>query len=466
MSRSWRAVVVIACLLTPGRVDADVFLRWDQTDVPSQEHLGLAALVVPATNVRAVQNAIAQGFSVYAEVDAAALPTFAPSERLAGVVVAGEVSAEQLAALRKRLGRGDARVLAIRKYGVWPHIRSNVVTTRDNVLQVGSRTAQPWLDHNVALVRASVSAGASATPVLSYRWQPSTASEAEYGPALEDYLVAIAEVGSFGGDLVLPVHERLQKALLLGKPAARAWWAEIRRYIEFYSLNLPARYRRTANIGVVTADSARALEITRLLIRHNLPFEFIAPDRLTPAELKPMRLLIVAEPPAAAHVAALAEFARQGGALMVAVPAEGTFPWRAGAATVKTDDRAAYPFGEGRVVELLKRIADPNVFALEARDLLGRERRIIDLWNGITVLAAPYEDPDRNAALVALVNYAHDPESVQIRVPGTYSVVEYESPEEKPALLPYTHRNGYTEFVLPALRVGGRVFLSKQAGLE
>jgi hypothetical protein len=133
---------------------------------------------------------------------------------------------------------------------------------------------------------------------------------------------------------------------------------------------------------------------------------------------------------------------------------------------LKTDDRASYQFGEGRVVELLKRVADPNRFALEVRDVLGRERRVIDLWNGITVLAAPYEEPGGTTVLVTLVNYAHDPESVQVRVPGAYSIVEFEAPEAEPALLPYTSRDGYTEFVLPALRVGGRVFLSRQAGSE
>jgi hypothetical protein len=50
---------------------------------------------------------------------------------------------------------------------------------------------------------------------------------------------------------------------------------------------------------------------------------------------------------------------------------------------------------------------------------------------------------------------------VQLRIRGTFSQVSCESPEEAPALLPYQHRNGYTEFVLPALRTGARVFLSR-----
>ena len=462
-----QAVLVIVWLFTAARAGADVLVRWDQNDVPSRDNLGVAALLVPAGNATAVHNAVAQGFNVYIEVEASALPGFtAPSERLAGVVVRGQASAEQLAALRGRLTRSGGRVRATEQKGTWPHIRSNVVTTRDGVLQVAGRTAQPWLEHNVAVMRMAHRNESEPRPLLSYRWEPRTSSEAEHGPALEDYLVAIAEAGSFGGDLVLPLHEQVQKALLLGKPAARRWWGEIRRYIEFYSWNSPERYRRIANIGIVTADPMRSFEEAKLLARHNLPFEVIAPDRLEPATLAAMRLLIVPQPSPSPQLGVLAEFARKGGTLVIAAASDATYPWRAAAPLKKTDDRATYQFGEGRVVEVLKRIADPNMFALEVRDVLGRERRVIDIWNGITVLAAPYAEGDGKSVLVTVVNYAHDAESVQLRIPGTYSVVEYESPEEEPALLPYTHRNGYTEFVLPALRVGGRVFLSRQAGLD
>jgi len=92
---------------------------------------------------------------------------------------------------------------------------------------------------------------------------------------------------------------------------------------------------------------------------------------------------------------------------------------------------------------------------------VGREHRVIDIWNGIMVLTASYEAPDRKSVLVTVLNYAHQPLPVQLRVQGTFAVVHYESPEEPAALLPHAHRDGYTEFVLPALRVGGRVFLSQ-----
>ncbi len=49
---------------------------------------------------------------------------------------------------------------------------------------------------------------------------------------------------------------------------------------------------------------------------------------------------------------------------------------------------------------------------------------------------------------------------VQLRVKGTFSQVHYESPDEPPVLLPFEHRNGFTELVLPALRVGARIFFT------
>ena len=64
-------------------------------------------------------------------------------------------------------------------------------------------------------------------------------------------------------------------------------------------------------------------------------------------------------------------------------------------------------------------------------------------------------------ALLTVLNYAHQPLPVQLRIAGTYSQVQYESPEEDATLLPHQHRDGYTEFVLPALRIGGRVFLTR-----
>jgi hypothetical protein len=427
LTLSRRSLAVLLLFFLPVSSYAEVLVRWDQEQVPSRESLGISALVVPAKNSRAVENSLVQGYRVYLEVEAAAVPGFtSPFDRLAGIVVRGPVSPSQLSQLRQRLGSSGTRVLALEERGKWPHIRSNWVTKRNEVLQVSSRTAQPWIEQNAALVRIAQASQPGSAPLLTYPWRPITLSDVDEGPRLEDYLVAIADAGSVGADLVLPMHERFQRNLLLGKPDARRWWKEIRSYIDFYSWDLPNRYRPLANIAIVTADPMASFEVMNLLARHNLPFEIIAPERL--ATLTLFNVVIVLNQPQGAQAGVLAEFAKNG----------------------------------GRVVERLNGVADPNAFALEIRRMLGRERRVIDVWNGITVLAAPYQEPDGRSVLVTALNYAYEPLPVQMRVRGIFPVVQYESPEEGTALLPHRHIAGYTEFLLPALRIGARVFLSQE----
>jgi hypothetical protein len=408
-------------------VQAEILVRWDQSQVPSPQSLGISTLVVPAQDPDAVRSAFAQGYRLYLEVDVSALASFAPpTPALAGVIVKGAPSPLALRQFRQRLVARGIRVFTIEAGGKWPHIRSNWVTKNNEVLQVTGRSAQPWIESNAALVRIVQASQPHSVPMLAYPWTPNTLSETNEGPALENYLVAIAEAGSFGADLLLPLHERFQKRLLLAQPEARAEWAEIRRSMEFYSWSLPGRYRPLANIGVVTANPTQWFEVMNLLMRHNLPFELVAPAELPTRGLGGLKLLIVLDEPDRAQRDVLAEFSRGGGA-----------------------------------VKRIEGPVDPNRFALEVRQLLGREHRVVDIWNGISVLAAPYAEPIGTGALLTVLNYAHQPLPVQLRIAGTYTQVQYESPEEEATLVPHQHRDGYTEFVLPALRIGGRVFLTR-----
>jgi hypothetical protein len=404
---------------------AEVLVRWTLDDVPSPQVLGVPALVVPAKNGASVREALAQGYRVYLEVDAGGLAKLTlPKLALAGVVVRGSAAGAQVSALEQRLAQLNVRVFVVDERGKWPHIRSNWVTKNNEVLQVAGRSAQPWIETNAALIRIARAANRDRAPVLSYAWTPLTASDADEGPALENYLVAIAEAGSFGADLVLPLHERFQRRLLLGQPEARRDWNEIRRSLDFYAGNVVARYEPLASIGIVTGAPMIWFEAMNLLARHNVPFEVIAPSQLARR---------VAVPP------------------LVIVPDEGE---QIGAGTLAEWEK------KGTVVKGVKEVGDPNKFALEMRQLLGRDRRLIDIWNGITVLAGPYREPGGTSILVTMVNYAHQALPVQLRVAGSFSQVHFESPDEPPALLPHEHRDAHTEFVVPALRVGGRIFLT------
>jgi hypothetical protein len=217
------------------------------------------------------------------------------------------------------------------------------------------------------------------------------------------------------------VHERFAKELLLGNPTARAEWKEIRRYLEFYAENLPSRYRPIADVAVVTPDPAKSFEVMNLLARHNVPFALVDPARATPELLKRFEFVVAAGTPAESP--ALADVRRRGGSVLAAKP------------------------------------SDPNGFALEVRRQIGPDKRTVDIWNGITVIAAPYAEPEGKGLLVTLVNYAAQPLPVQVRVRGAFSRAYYESPEQEATLLPVERRGGQTELTIPALRIGGRVFL-------
>ncbi len=468
---------VAVSLFRGGDLQADVLVRWDRNQIPSPASLAVGSVVIPSANAVAVRSALDQGYRVYLELEGAALPRSAASaEGIAGVVVRGNASPKQLALLKRRLPP-RARIITLDERGKWPHIRTNWVTRDNDVLQVSGRSAQPWIENNAALLRigqaallpaSDVAPDGRAAPWISYPWQPITLAEIDDGPQLENYLVAIAEAGLFGGNLILPLHARFQQSLLLGLPQARAGWDRIRRHIEFYSWNLPGRYRPVANIGVLAVDAMTGFEVLNLLARHNLPFEVIAPSRLSPSSLGALDLVLALEPPTAAQLEVLAAFASKGGTVVLdgiasaTAPKAPARPWTGLTPVLRTDDRVSYQLGAGRVVEVLNGIGDPNLFAFEIRQLLGPEHRVLDIWNGITVIAAPYRDPGGRSVLVSVLNYAHQPLPVQLRIAGTFSPVQYESPEEPPALLPYQHRDGYTEVVLPALSIGGRLFFNQR----
>ncbi len=456
-----RRVLPLVLVLTwaAATARAEVLVRWDLDQVPARESLGIMTLVVPASKPAVVEQAIGKAFRVLLDVDAASLPPPAAlPEAVIGFVVRGDATAQQLAELRGRLRAPGARVLHVEDRGLWPHVRLNWVSMQNNVLQVTSRTAQPWVESNAVFARAAESAG-GAPPVLAYAWEPITLADEDQGPATEDYLVAIAEAGSFGADLVLPLHEGFQRDLIHGKPAARARWQEMRRYLEFYGWDLPRQYRRISNIGVITASPAESIEVLRLLTRHNLPFELLPASAVRGDRLKAFAMVVALDPLEASALAPLAAFVSGGGTLVLNEPARQ--PRWDGATRVLEDERHVIDrLGDGRVVTLREPILNPDEFAKDVREMLGPGRRIVDVWNGITVLIAPYEDPGDGTVLVTALNYAHVEQPVQVRVRGTFAYGYYESPESAPALLPLRHREGDTEFVVPALRVGGRVFLS------
>jgi hypothetical protein len=418
----------LAVLALSRAAGAEVLIRWDLSSVPSPQALGISTLVLPAAQEQGIKQALAQGYRVFVEIDAAKAAAFSPIEGIAGVIVKGTIAAD----LREQLAQRAKVVRVADDRGKWPHIRTNWVTRNNDVLQVTNRSSQPWLENNAALIAiAAERLPEGERTLLTYTWQPVTVADLDRGPRLDNYLIAIAEAGSFGADLLLPLHERFERALLAGAPDDRAEWTELRRSIDFYAWNVSLPRQAIANVAVVTGDPMRDFELLNLLARHNLPFVVMPPAKVTSERLAGIELLIVLDELDQAAKQRVQEFAAS---------AKGR--------TSKVVERAGVP-------------ADPNTSALQMRQLLGADRRVVDIWNGITVLVAPYSRPESGDVVLTVVNYAAQPLPVQIRLRGSFSEVQYEAPGEQIMRLPFEVRNGGTEFVLPAVRVGARVFLKR-----
>lgn len=420
-------VLALGFVLLAAPVRAEVLVRWDQPRVPDRAALGIESLVIPIEQIDAIQDAARKGYRVFVDVDGSrsGRRTIPPAAR-GGVVVRGEVSDAQMRRMRADLPDPAARVIVLEERGKWPHVRLNEMTSRDGVLQISSRTAQPWLEHNHALVRIAGLTGDSSR-ALSHAWTRRTPSGQTNEPSLDDYLLAIAEAGSAGVSLVLRLHPNLQDALLRGLPDARREWRAIREAIVFESW-VPAGYAAMADVAVVVRDPWAFYEPLNLLARHNVAVRLLSPDGLPGDALAP--LVIVVDPPGPPVLAAL----------------------------------EAHKAGDGEVMHLDEPVVDPNAFALDVRNRLGPERRSVDVWNGITVLLTSWRDEADGTMVVRVVNYAHLPRPVQLRIRGSFSRVHLEVPGEEPRLIPFVHRGSAAEVVIPSVRAGARLFLTTPAG--
>jgi hypothetical protein len=211
---SYARILFLLLLVQPAPVQGEVLVRWDLDQVPARESLGVSTLLIRVDRTAAIEDALAKGYRVYVELDSGTPAKLPALERLSGVVVSGSASPKQLAGLKQRLAIPPAHIRSTEDRGKWPHVRLNWVTSEDDVLQVSSRTSQPWLENNGALIRIAQTERHGVAPLLAYPWTPITISDVHQGPALENYLVAIAEAGSFGSDLVLLAAPRDHAAIV------------------------------------------------------------------------------------------------------------------------------------------------------------------------------------------------------------------------------------------------------------
>lgn len=459
-------IALLAALVAPISA-AKVYLRWTQSPLPPAKALGTNELVIPwneSANALLTE-AKKQGYQAYLEVGAAQIGdavNAAVKANAAGVILRGEAAehdalAEKAKEVRK--AHPKLKVLVMDAHGKQPEMRGWLVFKKDGILQVSSPTSQPWLDTNLAAIRYDRGFEAGA-PLYSFTWDDSDPLVKELGPKPLDYALAIAEAGAYHADLVLPVHDAQQKGLSGGSKDALAAWDRVKRYLEFYHANDGSGDAAAqARVCVLTEDFETSFESLNLMARHNIPFRVMKSSEAKIKDLTECDVVIAFAQPGKDLTAALNEFATKGG-VVITVKLQGPFPWESAGQSTDNGPSTTYSIGKGRVIALKDAVIDPETFAQDVRRLTVKANVPVSLWNSLTTLVAAYPGTKAGQTTVEVVNYDEESTEVQLQVKGTFHSATYETPEKGHSeKLKTSEVNGFTQFVVPDLVVGGRVKL-------
>jgi hypothetical protein len=446
-----------------------VWIRWTEPALPAKTLLAHGLAIPLGAAPALVESARKQGYRVYTAVTLGQESAAAKSSSAMGIsgiiLEAGDSEQEKAERTARdlRLAYPNLTVLTPDPSAKQPAMMGSTVTTQRGILQISSATEQPWIDSNLALVGFDRAFRPIQTPLIDFKWELSDVLQQQQGPSTEDYLLAVAEAGALHSDLILNLHPNLEKALVSGSDEGWTVWERIAKYVEFYLREGERPVAFQANVGVVTDNYDTSYEAMNLMARHNIPFRVLSPSHLTLQGLQGLDLIVVFAQPDEAAIRQVAGFVNGGGTAIL-VSLHGSFPWQSSGARQVSGESVIYTMGKGKVIELAEGIADVGTFSKDVRRLLGKEKLTISLWNASTIVAIPYKFPGASAATVELVNYSADPMPVQVRIKGTYSVVRYETPEQGCCeVLTPTHQDGFTQFNVSWLRIGGRVHLGAVA---
>jgi len=443
-------------------------VQWNDATLPPASSLGVKEIVVAwedASSSVLLATARKQGYRVYVKTplkQATSAAKGCAEKRCAGIILkvpeSENAEAEKsVASLRSAYPK--LRVLVLSPTGKQPKIRGSFVIKRNSVLEVSSPTAQPWIDTNLAFIKIEQRSRRPQVPLYTFSWSD---QGSQTTPTADDYSLAVAEAGAFHADLVLQLDEHLQQGLNRHDGDAWALWNQVRSTLTFSADASRGGLEPAANVAVIVDQLDPSDEVANLLGRHNIPFQvFVAADLKT-EELKGFNIVIVFAKPDAETVERIKNLAA-GGATVVAVDAHGKYSWQSSQPVQINEHTTSYPVGNGKVLELAEPVSDPETFAQDIRRLLGKRNALLSLWNGLTTIAVPYKDRRARMTRLELVNYAGEPLRLQVQVKGSFTTIRYETPEHGccESLEPVRH-DGFTEFMIPEIRIAGRVHLESQ----
>lgn len=467
--RTWRAtglLLVLVAMLASGSL-GKVYVRWTQSTVPPAKVLGVSDLVIEWGDGTKglVEAAKKQGYHLYVEATLEQTESVADTgekEGIAGVILKGGASeANQLEekASQMRLAHPKWRILVLSAGGKQPEMRGWLVFKKNGILQVSSPTSQPWLDANLAMVRHVQAFETGQAPLYTFSWDLSDPLVKENGPNAGDYSLAVAEAGAYHADLLMEVHERQQKGLASGEKKTVADWNQVKRIIEFYERGEQDGVKASARVGVLTDEYEPSYEALNLMGRHNIPYRVLHSSEVKAQDLEGFDVVVAFAALRKGLAEEIRAFAERGGvAVLVNLP--GTYPWSSSAAAKTSVHSVSYTVGKGRVIELGEAVTDPDTFAQDVRRLMVKQNIPVSLWNSLTTLVVAYPGEKNGETIVELVNYDEEETQVQVQVKGKFEAIQYESPERGCCeTLKAEQVDGFTEFVVPDLVIGGRVRL-------
>lgn len=441
-----------------------MFIHWSHADLPSASSLGVSDIVLTWKDGIAplVKTARKQGYRVYVEMpieQAKAAAKDAANAGCVGVILDATESENEKAEndvvnLQSTYPKLSFRVLS--PNGKQPDMRGSLIIKRNSVLEVSSPTAQPWIDTNLALIKVEHRSRHPQVPLYTFSWNDPTQQRTL---TADDYSLAVAEASAFHADLLLQLDEHLQQGLNNHDADAWALWNQVRSTLEFSLNGSDLALKPAANVAVVVEHLDIGDEVLNLLSRHNIPFQIFLAADLKSEELKGFDVAVVFAKPDQEIGEKIRTFASRG-STVVMVDAHDRYPWQNTQPVQVNEHTNSYTVGSGKVLELSEPVTDPEIFAQDIRRLLGKRNSLLSLWNGLTTIVVPYRDRGGSVSLLELVNYAAEPVRVQVQVKGSFKAVRYESPEHAccESLVPVQH-DGFTEFVIPELRIAGRIHL-------
>ncbi len=446
-----------------------VWIRWTEPVLPARTLLAYGLALPWDAAPTMAESARKQGYRVYATVPLGQASAAANSSRAIGIsgiiLEAGDSDHEEAekTARSLRLAHPSLAVLSPDPRAKQPSMMGSTVINHQGILQVSSPTEQPWINSNLALVGYDRAFHPSQTPLFDFQWELPDALQQQLGPSAEDYSLAVAEAGALHSDLILNLHPSFEKSLVSGSDEGWAVWERVAEYVEFYLKEGQRPVAFPATVGVVTDNYDASYETTNLMARHNILFRVLPPTQLTHQSLQGLDLIVIFVKPDQAAIRQMTEFVNGGGvAILVNLPSP--FSGYSSGTRRVSGDSVMYTMGQGKVIELAQGVADPETFSRDVRRLLGEDKLPISLWNASTSIAIPYKLPSTSTATIELVNYSAEPMPVQVRIQGSYSVVRYETPERGCCeILTPTHQDGFTQFDVPSLKIGGRVHLGAMA---